>query len=122
MTEIFIDPTKSSIAIQITSQSLHALGFEITVFASDGATVIEQFQGDTKTDNPFTQKIQDKPSNYKDTYIRGTFTVISPDGKDYLYSILFSVLEDNVIISPDINLTGITKGGQDTTLANFHTN
>jgi len=33
MTEISIDPSKTKIAVQVTSQSLHALGFEITVFA-----------------------------------------------------------------------------------------
>jgi len=120
MTDIFIDPNKSNIAVQVTSQSLHALGFEVTVFASDGNTVKEQFTGDTRTANPFTKILQNSPSFYKGSFIRGTFTVVSPDGTDFPYSILFSILEDNVLVNPNITVTGITTGGNDTTIAQFH--
>ncbi len=122
MTDIFIDPTKSNIAVQITSQSLHALGFEITVFGTDGSTIIEHFTGDTESNKSFTKILENKPSASKGYYIRGTFTVISPDGKDYPYSILFSILEDKMVIKPNITLSDTTTAGKDTTGATYHIN
>lgn len=122
MTEILIDPTKSTIAVQITSQSLHALGFQITVFASDGNTVIEQFTGDTSINNPFIQTLQRRPSDYKGTYIRGIFTVMSPDGKDYPFSIIYSIFVNNFLINPNITISAITDNGTYTSVANFHLN
>jgi hypothetical protein len=122
MTEIFINPTKKNIAIQINSQSLHALGFEITVFATDGNTVIEQFTGDTKVNNPFSKTLKNAPATYKGCYVSGTFTVISPDGKDYLYSILYSILEEGITINPALTLTGTTTNGQDSIISVYHIN
>ena len=122
MTEILIDPSKSMIAVQVTSQSLHALGFEITVFASDGNTVIEQFTGDTSKNNPFIQKLQRRPSDYKGTYIRGIFTVMSPNGQDYPFSIIYSVLEDNILVNPNITISGNTTNGTYISIANYHLN
>ena len=86
----------------------------------DRKTVIEQFTGDTKTNNPFIKKLEKKPADYKDKYIRGTFTVTSPDGKDYPYSFLFSISEVNTIIKPEIPLSGTTSGGTDTTGSTYH--
>jgi hypothetical protein len=122
MTEINIDPTKEYIEVQITSQSLHALGFEVIVYAPDGSTVIEKFTGDTRVNNPFTQTLKLNPSDSKGTYISGTFTVSSPDGRDYPYSIVFSILEDNNLIKPNITLTGTTSGGQGSSIENYHLN
>lgn len=122
MTEVLIDPNKSNIAVQITSQSLHALGFEITVFAADGTTITEQFTGDTKTTNPFTKTLANTPSIYKGSFLRGAFTVISPDGTDFPYSILFSIKEDNTIIVPEITISGTTTNGSETRIGMYHMN
>ncbi|MDR3705237.1 MAG: hypothetical protein P4L28_04955 [Paludibacteraceae bacterium] len=120
MKDLFIDPSKSQLEVRIESQSLHALGFEITVVDSDKNTVIEKTKGDTKISNPTTLALSTSPANSKDKYITGSFTVMSPDGKDYAYSILFSILEDNNIISPNISITGTTKNGQDNRIEMFH--
>lgn len=122
MTEIFIDPNKTSIAVQVTSQSLHALGFQITVFATDGATVTEQFSGDTKLSNPFIKTLANPPSTYKGGFVRGTFTMISPTGADFPYSMLFSIKEENIIVMPEITLSGTTTGGSDSRMVVFHIN
>ncbi|NCO53839.1 MAG: hypothetical protein COZ21_09925 [Bacteroidetes bacterium CG_4_10_14_3_um_filter_31_20] len=122
MTEISIDPSKTKIAVQVTSQSLHALGFEITVFASDGNIVIEQFNGSTASNKSFVQTLKKKPSEYRGNYIKGIFTVISPDGTDYLYSIIFSIFEDDILVNPNMNLTGTTTKGEKTSIANYHIN
>src|SRR6476620_9279079 len=106
MTQIFIDPNKTIISVQVTSQSLHALGFEITVFASDGNTITEQTTGDTNKENPCEITLQNAPSLYKNGYIRGTFTVVSPNGDDFEYSILFSLLENGIVVRPCITITG----------------
>jgi len=120
MTDIFIDPTKSSITIKVTSKSLHAVGFEITVFDSDGSTVMEQFTGNTQNTNPYVKTLQQSPSSYKGKYIRGTFTVQSPDGTDYPYSVIFSILEDNIVVNPEIPLAGSTTNGQAQTIAVYY--
>jgi hypothetical protein len=123
MTEIFIDPSKSKIEVQVTSQSLHTLGFNITVFASDKTTVIEEHSGSTQTNNPFVQKLNKKPSDYKGTYINGDFTVMSPSGDDVNpYTIVFSILEDDIVLKPEIILNGTTTGGEDTIADIFHLN
>jgi hypothetical protein len=122
MTEIFIDPTKSNIAVQVTSQSLHALGFEILVFAPDGITIAERFTGDTKTFNPFSKMLNNPPAVYKGGYLSGTFTVISPDGTDYPFSILFVITQDDAIITPGIILSGTTINGNKTITGVFHLN
>jgi hypothetical protein len=120
MKDISIDPSKSQLEVMIESQSLHALGFEITVLDSDKNTALEEATGDTKTSNPATVALSISPANSKDKYITGVFTVMSADGKDYPYSILFSILEDNNVISPDILITGTTKNGQDSRIEMFH--
>lgn len=120
MKDIFIDPSKSQLGITVESQSLHALGFEITVVDSDKNTVIEKTTGDTKTSNPAILSLSTSPANCKDKYITGSFTIMSPDGKDYAYSILFSILEDNNVLSPNILITGTTKNGQDNRIEMFH--
>ena len=122
MTEIFIDPNKTTLSVQITSQSMHALGFEITVFASDGNTITEQATGDTKNKNPCVIDLHNAPSLYKNGFIRGTFTAISPNGDDFEYSILFSLMEEGIVVRPCITITGTTSGGSDTTIAQFHIN
>jgi hypothetical protein len=122
MTEILIDPNKSNIAVQVTSQSLHALGFEITVFATDGTTITEQFTGDTKLFNPFSKKLTNPPSTYKGSFLSGTFTVISADGTDFPYSIVFSIKEDDIIIMPEITLSGTTTNGSETRVGMYHMN
>ncbi|HZK68826.1 MAG TPA: hypothetical protein VFC36_04425 [Paludibacter sp.] len=122
MTEIFIDHTKSVIAIQVASQSIHALGFEITVFASDGNTKTEQFTGDTKVNNPFTKTLTINPPESKGAYIRGTFTVMSADGKDDPFRVVLSILENGFPVKPNITLSGNTTKGQATSIATFHIN
>jgi hypothetical protein len=122
MTEIPINQSKTKIAIKVTSQSLHALGFEITVYDSDRKTVIEQFTGDTKTNETFIKTLGINPSICKDKYVRGTFTVISPNGDDFSFSILFAIIEDDEVIKPEIPITGTTKNGKYTSIETFHLN
>jgi hypothetical protein len=122
MTEIFIDPTKPDITIQVISQSLHAVGFEITVFAKDGMTVKESFTGSTQTSNPFIKALAKPPAKYKNCFLSGTFTVISADGSDFAYSLLFTILQANGAIMPRIKISGTTTGGHDTQIANYHIN
>ena len=121
MTQITLDPAKSNIAVQVTSQSLHALGFEITVFAADGTTVTEQFTGDTKI-NPFKKSLVNPSSEYKGCFICTTITVLSPDGTDYPYSILFSIVQDDIFSQPNMLISGITGQGCDTTGGTYHIN
>jgi hypothetical protein len=120
MTDIFVDPLKSKIAVQVTSKSLHAVGFDITVFASDGNTVNEHFSGDTRVDNPYTHSLVKKPADYKDCYISGIFTVISPDGTDYPFTIIFAIVLENILILPAITHTDTTVNGEATSSASFH--
>lgn len=122
MTEINLNPTKSTISVQITSQSLHVLGFVITVYEPDKNTIIEELSGDTKNENPFTKALELKPSDSEGKYISGTFTFMSPDGKDYPYSAIFSILEDKNIILPNINVSGVTMNGSGSNIKTFHVN
>lgn len=122
MTEIFIDSAKSNISIKVTSQSLHAVGFEITVTAPDGNTVTERFTGDTRTKNPFSKDLANPSSTYKNSSIGGTFTVISPDGTDFPYSVLFAIEQEGQTIMPTISLTGTTNNGSDSRMPTFQVN
>ena len=122
MTEIFIESGKQDITVQVTSQSLHAVGFEIEVIAEDGNTVTERFTGDTKTKNPFTRKLSKQPSAYAKCFIGGTFTATSPDGTDSDYSILFEITQQQTAAEPAIELTGTTVNGEDSCTGTFHIN
>ena len=121
MTEIFVDPTKQSISVRVESQSLHIVGFEINVYAADGNTVLETFTGDTKT-NPFIKSLSKKPSDYAGGYISGTFKVIEPNGKDFTYTLEFSIVIEDAIIHPDNTLSGITRNGIAKVVSTFHLN
>jgi len=123
MQDIFIDASKEDISIKVNSQSLHAVGFDVTVFNSDGNTVSEpKIVDDTETNNPNVKLLQNKPSTYKGKYVSGIFTIESPDGTDYDYTVSFSIIEDNVDVHPEIVLKGKTVNGKDTKTATFHLN
>ncbi len=122
MTQVFIDPTKTTIAIQVLSQSLHAIGFNITVFQSDGNTVKEEHSGTTQNNNPETISLNNAPSNYKGCFISGFFTIVSPNGNDGPYALVFLVLVDGAVINPTMPLSGNTNGGKAITGGTFQLN
>lgn len=122
MTEISIDNNNHDITVQVTSQSLHAVGFEITVIAEDGDTITERFTGDTKEKNPFMHKLEKAASQYEGCYIGGTFTVNSPDGTDYDYSILYELTQKQITLEPAIELSGSTTQGENSCTGTFHIN
>jgi hypothetical protein len=119
MNKIYIDPTKSRIAVQVSSQSVYVPVFEISVYEIDAKTVIEQFTGDTKINNTFVKTLKIKPSECNNHFISGIFKVKSLDGRDFNYSIVFSILEDDKVVEPFYTLTGSTDNGTHVSVASY---
>jgi len=111
MKKINIDTRKSKIRVKIFSESVYEPRFEITVIAPDAKTVIEKYTGDTKINNPYIKTLEIKPVDCKGYFINGIFKLNSPDGSDFPFSTVFSVLEDDDIVEPFYTLSGTTING-----------
>ena len=118
MAEINIDTTKNDLKVRVESQSMHALGFDITVYNEDG-TELEHLEGSTAKDSVWQKTLKLKPADSKGKYINGIFNFKSPDGTDYEYKANFSLLLDDVKVKPEITLTGKTEKGNATTTSDF---
>jgi len=118
MAEIIIDPTKNTISVEVESQSIHALGFDITVYDADD-NFLEDLEGSTEDEPVWKKPLKLKPSESKGKYINGIFNFKSPDGTDYDYKAIFSLLLDDVKITPVITLIGKTNKGNATTISDF---
>ena len=123
MTQISVDTTKQTLLVEVTSKSLHALGFKIRVFDPVKNTDLDIIKGDTKSNNPFRCPLKLQLSEYKGCFIYGTFTFQSVNGDDdQPYQAEFSVYQDNAQILPFNTITGSTEGGIKSVFSDFHLN
>jgi len=122
MTEISINPAKQTLSVEIKPQSLHVFAISITVFDSNKVKILEQHSGKIDINKTFTQVLNLKPSIAADKYINVLMTIESLTGEDNFYSATVSFLEDNIDISPKIEIKGITLCGESSNLTRIHIN
>lgn len=121
MTEITIDPAKRTLSMEVKSESLHALGFEIIVFNTDGNSYIEGYEGSTASDSIWSAVFKREAEFYIGKYICGTFVFKSPNGNDGIpFTARFGILQGGWPLEPDIAMTGTTSNGKQTILESFH--
>lgn len=119
MKEVVIDLTKLTISVEVVSQSMHALGFDIVVSDKEDH-IIDQLKGTTRVSSRWKSNLKLIPEDVKEIYVSGIFNFKSPDGSDYPYKACFRILVDDKPIDSEITLSGMTVKGNATTTEVFH--
>jgi hypothetical protein len=113
MEKVVINSVNHTISVEVISQSMHALGFDIVVCDTDDNN-IEELKGDTEASATWRKDLKSLPAGMKEVYVTGAFTFQSPDGTDYPYKASFLLLVDNQPAGAAIILSGTTVSGSGT--------
>jgi hypothetical protein len=120
MSDIIIDPTKGSLTVKIAVTTPQVVGYQITVFDSDGNTELEHYLSDSQTNNPFSQVLPKSASSYVGCFVSVILSIIDPAGAGNNYNIDYSIRQQNQDLDPVQHITGTSVAGKLNRIANFH--
>jgi hypothetical protein len=111
MSSISINPNNGTISIKVKVNSLQVVSFSMSVYAPDGSTILEHYNGDSQIANPFVIALPNAPSGYISDYVAGTIKIFDPQGEGNNFDIEIAIVQDNTDLQPTISLTGISASG-----------
>jgi hypothetical protein len=120
MSNISINQTGGALSIGVQSNSLLVVSFSISIYGSDGTTVLEFYTGDTTKVNPAYTSLPQAPSTYVGDYVAVTLTLFDPSGGTPSYNVDITINQGGAALPPATNANGAMGPGINTVHSIFH--
>jgi hypothetical protein len=120
MSDITINPANGNISVNLSVTTPQVVGYEVTVYDTDGNTPLEHYLSDSQTNNPFRPALAQPAGAYTGRYVGVVLSIIDPVGAGNNYSIDFSLRQQGADLNPVQHITGVTATGKLNRFAIFH--
>jgi hypothetical protein len=120
MSNISINQSGGALSIGVQSNSLLVVSYSISIYGSDGTTVLEYYTGDTTKVNPAYTALPQAQSSYVGNYVAVTLAMFDPSGGIPSYNVDITVNQDSAALSPVTNVTGAMGPGMNTVHSIVH--
>lgn len=121
MIKIKIPQNSERVSLNLVSHSMHVFAFQISVFNSDGNTILEQYDGFIGNKKDYQKELIATSQQLIDKYLRLLFTITSPImDTDYELEAKLKIGDEWLIINPPMLIEGKTNQGEATALVQLH--
>jgi hypothetical protein len=119
MPNIFIDPANGQLSIKIKVTTSQNVGYDFRAIDAQQNSIAEVKGNLGLNADQAINSLSAPVSNYINGFLSGV-VIIDDDGNDY--AVVVSVMQNNVELTPSIQITGASSGSAVTKQPTFHIN